>query len=308
MDEQKYYAETLPDMTKKQQIIMRAKETVASMIEKNNEGQLIYSIYVETESSPDRLEVRKIENENGVSYIYTAFRCYDEQPYYYAESDQLLPVFASYAGDSKEEPFISFANKNYTAYNGDGIGLFIGAQSYIQRNLVGIFKEYIDRSPDKTFHITYQSDPKNDYQIGFIRKTQDVDSIPLFTADFGRNEVVVVAEATIGKNIAGENAVNVMGTTLEEDGTIDYDKLAEYIKQNLKETMLIEGKWCSEEELDKMAVDILKKRAVTAQEVFYDIYDVMGLPIIEGVERKPLFGVDNVAFPRLEDKSNGKVL
>ena len=268
-------AEIIP-RTKKSKILDQAKTEVEEIKRKNQEGNLIVSCWVDNQFNPERLEIKKYEDENGVSYIYTAYNANDDDPYFYAESPILLPAFERDINDSREKPYISLKNNNYTRFDGSPIGTYYGAQSYILRNLTGLFKIYVNENSCEEYSIMLNSSKTSNYEVDTInQRSQQLDPITVMTAMFNENEVAVVAQATSKiDEQTGKQKIKTSCTYIEEDGTINYEKLFKIVRNSLRNNALLGGPVFT----DETVRDILIDRAKTAALLFPEVYDYYELP------------------------------
>lgn len=201
-------------------------------------------------------------------YGYAAY--YDTRektPYFYAEADYLFEDL----------------DKNTDSHG--ALLPFATAQNRISRNLLGIFSEYrIDEIYGNIFTIAIQypdEGPLNVSQRGKFDNPIEKESVILFQANFKEGAIGMVGGAAIYIDKTGKPNLRVGVTNFKPDGSLDYDRLT--IRE---EQASIANAYFSRDKRYLIDEDEAEQRtmngAEVAQSVFFELFDMLGLPRLEG--------------------------
>ncbi|MBR3199510.1 MAG: hypothetical protein IKG27_05815 [Bacilli bacterium] len=299
--------EAMPNraISTKQEIISEAKRMANELLINYRKAETIYEVFVQNQNGADKLEVKRYKDTNGeIKYIYAAYDGsggFGSKIIYYAESSELLPAFNSYTPDSPEKPFISVANKNLTAYNGESLIGYPGARSYIRRNLTGIFKDYLVDGQYNDFGIAFQTAPDSEIQVRpKDARCSDMDPVFLIQADLKRSTVGETLRGYIERR-DGKKFLNLAAAPVKADGTVDIDRVLENMRKQNEAIGLIDGHNLTDEQLKEMLAkqimlvqDVLPKIIAQGALTFGDVQNdllneepIYELPDETGPERKP---------------------
>ncbi len=207
-----------------------------------------------------------ITSEN--KYGYAVFRPGEDKPFYLVESQVLLHDL----------------NKK-TAHNGVALR-YPGAKSMLQRNMVGLFTEYIKDPGFEGIYVSVQM-PKNatmdvsQQMTGYYPE----DAVTIFGATFHNEKVWFASYAQIIPNPkTGKPTLRIGTGGINPDGSPDYDTMIR-MSQEAEMAKKFFGEPYMDEERQK---EVIEHAAKSAESIFYDMYEGFSLPRHEGVGRSNL--------------------
>lgn len=245
---------------KKEELIGKTKNAAAEMVERIKTGEVIMDV---TDDEGERTIVTLTSNG---TYGYQVYEKWGNEPHYYAEGFKLID-------DLKKNT------------DSDGRALrYSSAKSRVQRNLTGIFTEYILDPGFHSFYINQKFEKNSEIQIAQRMSGYDrQDPVVLFGAQFDTNELHITSDAQIISN-DDKQTVHVGLGKIKDDGTIDYDLQFKMAMQAERAKSAF-----GEPSMDSARLaEVLKESSMTAQSLLFDVYDSLGLPVMEGVEANSL--------------------
>ncbi len=241
---------------KREEFIDYAWVSANDMVKNISQGEIIKDV---TDSNGERTIVTLTKKG---TYGYQVFEAYDETPHYYAESYFLIDDL----------------NK---MTDSDGRALrYTSAKSRVQRNLVGVFSEYILDKGFHSFYINVKFPKESEIQVsqqmaGYDRQ----DPVVLLSASFDTNQFSIAANAQI-IGIDDKKYIRFGMGKVNDDGTIDYDLLYKMAKEaELAKRFLGESSMGN-----KRLKEVIEDSVREAQALLYDVYKQFDLPILDGVE------------------------
>lgn len=245
---------------KREEFIDYAWVSANDMVKNISQGEIIKDV---TDSNGERTIVTLTENG---TYGYQVFEAYSDIPHYYAESYYLID------------------DLNKTT-DSDGRALrYTSAKSRVQRNLLGVFSEYILDEGFHSFYINVKFPKESEIQVsqqmaGYDRQ----DPVVLLSASFDTNQFSIAANAQI-IGIEDKKYIRFGMGKVNDDGSIDYDLLYKMAKEaELAKRFLGESSMGSQR-LKEVVEDSVRE----AQSILYDVYKQFDLPILEGVKPNSL--------------------
>ena len=242
---------------KNEELVNMAKFAAQDMEERILGGEVIKD---EIRDDGDRILVTKTSTGR---YGYAVFSEGEDKPHYLVEGQVLLQDL----------------NK-HTAHNGVNLR-YPGAKSMIQRNMVGQFAEYIKDPGFESFYIAIQM-PKgatmnvSQQMSGYYSE----DPVDIFGATFSDNKVWYASYAQlIPDSRTGKPTLRIGTVSLNPDGMPDYDTVMKNANDAEDVKRVFGERYMSEDELLLTA----QKGVETAQSVFYNMYNEIGLPMNEGI-------------------------
>lgn len=196
--------------------------------------------------------------ENG-KYGYAVYEPYSDEPHYLVEGEVLLQDL-----DKR------------TASNGITLR-YPGAKSMIQRNMVGLFSEYIKDPGFEGFYISCKSPESATLKVtqqmtGYYKE----DPVQLFGVSFRDKTFSYAAEAQLYIDPqTGEPTLRVGMGGLNPDGSPDYETTVRMAREAEQAKRFFGERAMGNEELH----GVIKNSIITAQSVFYQMYEGMGLPM-----------------------------
>lgn len=261
---------------KKEEIFAYAKEHVESMVKLISDGQVIKDV---VDSDGERIIVTLTERG---TYGYQAVKAYETEPHYYAESTFLIEDLL----------------KNTDS---DGRGLrYISAKSRIQRNLVGVFSEYILDRGHHSFYVSQKSPKDSDIKIsqrmtGYDRQ----DPVSIFCAHFDNKKLFIAADAQYVESEYGPT-VRVGVCDIKEDGSLDYDQQLKMAKEAEMAKRFLGESYMTNQKLN----EVIEESNREAQALFFDVYKSLGIPMQPNVE--PNYLLSDQAKAILPDNPNNQ--
>ena len=213
-----------------------------------------------TNEDGERILVTKTSNGK---YGYAVYEKDAFEPHYIVEGEVLLEDL----------------NKK-TAYNGNPLR-YPGAKSMIQRNMVGMFAEYIKDRGYEGFYVSLQMPPQATMDVsqqmsGYVED----DPVSIFSASFHDYKVSYAAFAQIIRDEKTNRPTLRIGLGgLNADGTPDYETTLKVAKEAEDAKRFLGEKAMDNSKIQEVA----KESASRAQSVFYDEYTKLGLPMEEGI-------------------------
>lgn len=241
---------------KKEELLAYAKESADEMVRIIQSGQVINDVI---DDEGERTIVTLTERG---TYGYQVFKAGSNLPHYYAEGFSLIDDLTKYT-DSEGRTL-----------------RFNSAKSRVQRNLVGIFTEYILDRGFHSFYISQKCEKDSKIQVsqrmaGYDRQ----DPVTLFSAQFDRSELSIAADAQIIET-EDNHTIRIGVSEIHEDGTLNHDlryKMA--LESEIAKKMFGES-YMSDERL----AEVMEQSTRDAQSLLYNVYKTLGLPMLEGVE------------------------
>lgn len=278
---QSYHNEQQIFDNKREEIIFCCERIVKQIVERIKRGTVIKDV---VDDSGERTIVTVLENGN---FGYQVFQVGDTEPHYYAEGSVLIDDLNKYT-------------------DSDGRGLrYLSAKSRVQRNLTGTFLEYILDPGFHSFYISQKFTDKDEVRISQrMAGYEKQDAVSIFSCQFDRKEISVVADAQTFKDGDKYNIRVGLGK-VRDDGTIDYD---------LQMKMLLEAelakKFLGESHMTKERLNkVIKKANMDAQALYYGLYDTLNFPILEGVVPNDLLIRQSLSYITItDDNSNNRSL
>lgn len=245
---------------RKEELIGKTKNVTAEMVTRIKSGEVIMDV---TDDEGERTIVTLTSNG---TYGYQVYERFGDEPHYYAEGFKLIE-------DLKKNT------------DSDGRALrYTSAKSRVQRNLTGVFSEYILDKGFHSFYINQKFEKDSEVQVSQrMAGYNNQDPVVLFGAQFDTNELSISADAQIIPN-GNKQTVYIGLGKVKEDGTIDYD-----LQFNMAMQAERAKRAFGEESMDSARLaEVLKESSMTAQSLLFDVYNTLGLPIMEGVEPNDL--------------------
>ena len=253
------------DVNLERKIINAAKEEAARL-----EARVLSSEVVRdyTTEKGERILVTKTRPDK---YGYAVFQPEKDEPNYIIEGQVLL--------DDLEKT---------TAHNGVALR-YPGAKSMLQRNMVGLFAEYIKDPGYESYYISVQM-PAN----ATMRITQqasgwyDEDAAILLSVNFNdyarRTNTEFGGYAGMAQIIphpeTGEPTLRVGLMGLNPDGTPDYKTMLRVCKDAEAASRFLGMPSMDESTLE----EVLHVGMKNSQRIFGQMYEILGIPMMEGVE------------------------
>ena len=265
-------------------------------MEKNNEKTVPEEYVDMMQQYADEMEKRILEGEvirdfvndegerivvtktsNGM-YGYAVYDKGSDTPHYYVEGSTLLEDL----------------NKK-TDYSGKGLR-YEGAKSMIQRNMTGLFYEYIKDPGFEALYVSIQCPPTSTIQIGQIYAGYNSqDPVALMSASFYDRKFYYAEVAEI---IMEEDKplIRVGMGTLHDDGTPAIEETIQNYFEAERYKKAFGGPYMNESETASKT----EQCARNAQSIFYGMYQELGLPILEEVKPNSLISDGLQGKPVLE--------
>lgn len=262
---------------KKKQFLDYALASAKEMVEIISQGEVVKD---EVDDQGERTIVTLTEKG---TYGYQVFEAHCNTPHYYAESHFLLE------------------DLNKTT-DSDGRALrYTSAKSRVQRNLIGIFSEYILDEGFHSFYINVKFPLESEIQVcqqmaGYDRQ----DPVVLLSACFDTRRFSIAANAQI-IGVDDKKYIRFGMGRVNDDGTIDYDLLYKMAKEAEMAKRFLGESSMSSTRLKEVIEDSVRE----AQSLLYSVYKQFDFPILEGVEPKSLLTDQlKVLLPKDQTSSN----
>lgn len=240
---------------KREEFIDYAWVTANEMVRNISQGEVIKD---EVDDQGERIIVTMTEKG---TYGYQVIEFGDTKPHYYAESHFLLEDL----------------NKKTDS---DGRALrYSSAKSRIQRNLIGIFSEYILDEGFHSYYINIKFPLESEVQVcqkmtGYDRQ----DPVVLLSASFDSRRFSIAADAQI-IGVDNHKYVRFGLGRVKDDGTIDYDLTYKMAKEGEMAKKFLGEPSMSSARLKEVIEDSVRE----AQALLYSVYKRFDLPIMDGV-------------------------
>lgn len=234
-------------------MLKMSKQAALSMEQRILNGEVIKDY---TTEEGERILLTRTENN---TYGYAVYEKGKTEPHYLVESHYLFTDF-----------------EKQTAHNGTGLR-YGGAKSRIQRNMLGLFFEYIKDYDYESLYASIQMPKEADVQVSQqMTGYYNEDPVTLMAANFDRKKFSVAAFA---QNIidpeTGKPTIRVGLGGFTENGSID-------VKQMLVDAKLAESakKFLGQKSMEEEKLKTTIKNAMElSQSTFYSMYKQLGISV-----------------------------
>lgn len=176
------------------------KVAVDEMKRRISNGEVIKDY---TRKDKERIVVTKTEDGK---YGYMAYRQNKDEPYYYAEGSELL------------EDLDKITNNYGTLL------MYNSAQSTIQRNLTGMFTEFIDEPPAiQTYYVNIKLPETSEARLGWINGHDPEEAIQIMAVNFVTKRVSFATNVEIAAFKDDKPMFRIGHGELNKDGTVKYE-------------------------------------------------------------------------------------
>ena len=262
---------------KKEELLANAQRSANDMVERIRNGQVISDVI---DDEGERIIVTLTDRG---TYGYQVFERLETEPHYYAEGFTLI-------SDLRKTT------------DSDGRALrYTSAKSRVQRNLTGMFMEYILDRGHEAYYINQKCAKDDNLQVaqrmaGYDRQ----DPVVLFGAKFRSKDLYIAGDAQVIEE-GNRHTIRIGTVQIKDDGTINYDL---QFKMAMEAEIAKKAFGESSMQSERLAT-VLEQASMDAQSLLYPVYKGLGIPMMDGVEPNYLlFEQAKALLPQTEDDTN----
>lgn len=267
------------NINRKEEMLEQGYKAALEMVTRIQSGKIIKDVV------DDKGERIVVTLTCAGTYGYQVFERLSKEPHYFAESFSLIDDL-----------------KKNTDHEGRGLR-YTSAKSRVQRNLTGVFTEYILDRGYHSFYINLKFPKDSNLQVSQRMSGYDrQDPVVLLGCQFDRKTMTIVADAQqFVEN--GVSSIRLGLGAIKDDGTIDY---------NLQYKIALEAEmakqFLGEKTVDRETIaQLIIESSKNAQALFYDVYRGMDIPIIDGVVSDNLISSQVAALFPTNNSENPKL-